>query len=65
MTPMASDREFLTVKEVGDLLRVHPSTIYKLVRPGSIPSFRVGTEWRFREDVIERWTVEQSMYAQR
>ena len=41
MTPMASDRQFLTVKEVGDLSALaHPSTIYKLVRLGSIPSFR-------------------------
>ena len=62
---MAADGEVLTVKEVCELLQVHPSTLYKLVRQGSIPSFRVGTEWRFREDVIERWTVEQSMYAQR
>jgi excisionase family DNA binding protein len=62
---MAADDEVLTVKEVCELLQVHPSTLYKLVRQGSIPSFRVGTEWRFREDVIERWTVEQSMYAQR
>ena len=41
MRPMASDREFLTVMEVGALLRVHPSTIYKLLRAGKIPSFRI------------------------
>jgi excisionase family DNA binding protein len=62
---MAADDEVLTVKEVCELLKVHPSTLYKLVRQGSIPSFRVGIDWRFRRDVIERWTVEQSMYAQR
>jgi excisionase family DNA binding protein len=62
---MAADNEVLTVKEVSDLMQVHPSTLYKLVRQGSIPSFRVGTDWRFRRDVIERWTVEQSMYAHR
>jgi hypothetical protein len=32
MKPMASDRQFLTVRDVGDLLRVHPTTVYKLVR---------------------------------
>jgi excisionase family DNA binding protein len=53
------------VKDVCDLLQVHPSTLYKLVRQGSIPSFRVGIDWRFRRDVIERWTIEQSMNAQR
>ena len=62
---MAANDEVLTVKEVCNLLQVHPSTLYKLVRQGSIPSFRVGIDWRFRRDVIERWTIEQSMYAQR
>ena len=62
---MAANDEVLTVKEVCDLLQVHPSTLYRLVRQGSIPSFRVGIDWRFRKDVIERWTIEQSMCAQR
>ena len=58
---MAADDEVLTVKEVCELLKVHPSTLYKLVRQGSIPSFRVGIDWRFRRDVIERWMTEESM----
>ena len=62
---MAANDEVLTVKEVCYLLRVHPSTLYKMVRQGSIPSFRVGLDWRFRRDEIERWTIEQSMYTQR
>jgi excisionase family DNA binding protein len=63
MKPMASDREFLTAREVGDLLRVHPTTIYKLIRAGKIPSFRISGDWRFRKDVILRWMAEKSMYA--
>ena len=34
---MASDHEVLTVKEVGEILHVHPSTIYKLTKQGKIP----------------------------
>ena len=63
MRPMASDREFLTVREVCELLRIHPTTVYKLVRQGKIPSFRIGSCWRFRTDLIERWMAEKSMYA--
>ena len=56
MNPMESDHEILTVKDMCDLLRVHYSTVYKLAKDGRIPSsFRIGTEWRFRRDVIERW----------
>jgi excisionase family DNA binding protein len=58
---MASDHEILTIKEIGDLLRLHPSTIYKLTKKGKIPSFRVGSEWRFQRDQIERWMAEQTI----
>ena len=60
---MAAD-EVLTMKEICDLLQVNQSTVYKLVRQGSIPGFRVGSDWRFRRDVIERWMVELSMDGQ-
>ena len=63
MRPMASDRAVLTVKEVCDLLRVHPTTIYKLTKEGKIPSFRIGPYLRFRTDLIERWMAEKSMHA--
>ena len=56
-----SPHEVLTVKEVGSLLRVNSSTIYKLIRAGQIPTFRVGSEWRFRRDRIERWMAERTM----
>jgi excisionase family DNA binding protein len=42
MRPMASDRAILTVREVGALLRLHPTTIYKLTKEGKIPSFGIG-----------------------
>ena len=48
----------------GDLLRTHPSTVYNLARRGQIPGFRVGTDWRFRKDAIERWITKQTIYAQ-
>jgi excisionase family DNA binding protein len=60
---MASDDEILTVKEVCELLRVHRSTVYKLVREGKIPSFRIGSDWRFRKDMLLRWIAEKSMRA--
>ena len=58
---MASDHEILTIEEVGDLLRIHRSTVYKLTRNGRIPSFRIGSDWRFRRDEIERWIAEQTL----
>lgn len=53
----------LTVEELCEWLQVHSCTIYKLAKCGRLPGFRVGTEWRFRKDAIERWMAEKSMYS--
>jgi excisionase family DNA binding protein len=34
---MAGDYKVLTVKEVSEMLHVHPSTIYKLTKSRKIP----------------------------
>jgi excisionase family DNA binding protein len=43
---MENDYEILTVKEVSELLRVSPSTVYKLTRESRIPAFKIGSDWR-------------------
>jgi len=65
MNPMATGPEVLTVKEVSDLLRVHPSTLYRLIRQGKIPSFQIGADWRFLRHRVVRWMAEQSISASR
>jgi excisionase family DNA binding protein len=55
---MALDDEILTVQEVSELLRVHKATVYKLIRQGRIPAFRIGTDWRFRMESLSRWMAE-------
>jgi excisionase family DNA binding protein len=49
----------MTVNELAAYLRVHRSTIYKLVRLGELPGFRVASEWRFNLETIDRWLVER------
>jgi excisionase family DNA binding protein len=51
----------MTVKELSSYLRVHPSTIYKLLRRGELPGFRIGTDWRFNAEVIDRWCLEGNL----
>jgi excisionase family DNA binding protein len=71
---MESNGEILTIAELSVHLRVHPTTIYRLLREGRIPGFRVGSAWRFSRSAIERWergqlglleVVEQSRPRQR
>jgi excisionase family DNA binding protein len=45
----------LTVREVAAYLRVHSSTIYRMLRKRQLPAFRVGSDWRFTVDEIDRW----------
>jgi len=45
----------MTLDEVAEFLHVHPSTVYRLLRGRSIPAFKVGSDWRFNKESIERW----------
>ncbi len=56
---MAEDR-ILTVKELSEYLRVHPTTIYRLLKQERLPGFRVASGWRFSRAAIERWEREQA-----
>jgi len=48
--------KIMTVHEIADFLRVHPSTIYRLIKDGTLPGmFRVGADWRIRQDALEEW----------
>ncbi len=52
---MASASKILTAKEVADYLRCHISTVYRLAKTGKLPGFRLGADWRFREDALQNW----------
>jgi excisionase family DNA binding protein len=58
---MAGDAKVLTVKQVSELLQVHRSTVYKLLKEGRIPAFKIGSDWRFSTDLIMRWMAEHSL----
>ncbi len=47
----------LTLENVAEYLRVHPSTIYRLLKKKQLPAFKVGRDWRFNRESIDRWRV--------
>lgn len=47
--------QILTVEEVAVKLRLHPLTVRKLAREGSIPAFKVGRQWRFSVKEMNAW----------
>jgi len=47
--------EILTTKEVCSILKTKRLTLYKLVKSGGIPAFRMGRAWKFERTAIESW----------
>lgn len=60
MAQVAQSDQIFTIKELSEHLRVHPTTIYRLLRQGRLPGFRVGSNWRFSREAIEIWEREQA-----
>jgi len=52
--------EILTVDELAEYLRVHRSTIYRLVKARKLPAFRIGSDWRFNREQIDEWRFRQN-----
>ena len=43
---------FKTPEEVAELLRVHRTTIYRLIDSGEIKATRIGGQWRISESAL-------------
>jgi excisionase family DNA binding protein len=54
--PKSSRPQFLNVKEVADMLRTKPRTIYDWVSQGRIPYRKAGDRTIFPLDEILNWT---------
>jgi excisionase family DNA binding protein len=51
--PISDTRSVLTVKELAEYLKVHPSSIYRLLSKGELPTFKVGTDWRLEREKLQ------------
>lgn len=45
----------MTLEELGEYLRVSPSTVYRLLKRHQVPAFKVGHRWRFNVESIDTW----------
>lgn len=55
--PNVQESDILSLPEACKFLRVHRNTLYKLIRDGELPAFRLmqGGRWRFRQRDLEQW----------
>jgi excisionase family DNA binding protein len=52
MAEFSRDEEILTIREVADLLKLHPKTVNKFALAGKLPGYRIGRQWRFRKSEV-------------
>ena len=46
---------FMTVREVGEYLRLAEITIYRLAESKDLPGFKAGRQWRFIKSEVDQW----------
>lgn len=46
---------FLTTRQLQDILQVDRTTIYRMADSGRVPAVKVGNQWRFPRTQIELW----------
>lgn len=49
--------KWLTLEQIADYLQMSTSSIYKKVQANKIPAYKVGRQWRFKKEEIDRWVT--------
>ncbi len=57
--------QMMTVDELARYLKMKTVTIYKHAQEGRIPTFKVGSKWRFKKDTIDRWIGDQELKSEK
>lgn len=57
---LAAGDQIMTVAQVSVYLRIARSTVYRMLRGGELPAFKVRSDWRFSRRALDRWAEQQS-----
>ena len=50
---MSEPDPIMIIDEAAEYLNLRPLAVRRLARDGEIPAFRVGRQWRFKQDLLE------------
>lgn len=50
--------QIMTPRDVANYLGLHLITIYRLIKRGKLPAFKIGGQWRFKKDLLDNWILE-------
>jgi excisionase family DNA binding protein len=51
--------QIMTPKDAAKYLSLHLITVYRLVKKGKLPGFKVGGQWRFKRDLLDEWIADE------
>lgn len=51
----------MTAEELCEYLRIHKSTLYRMIKTGKLPYFRMGSDYRFSREAIDEWRRSQEV----
>jgi excisionase family DNA binding protein len=61
------DKPILTLKEVAEYLKLSELSLYRLLHKGKIPGFKIGQQWRFTKNTIDKWIddkIQENQYKE-
>ncbi len=51
--------QIMTTKEIAKYLGVHAMTVYRWLKKGVLPGFKIGGRWRSKKDLLDAYLVKQ------
>lgn len=57
--------EIMTLRELAEVLRIAPSTVYRELKAGTLPGFKVARDWKFARTDIQRWIERKTKQGSR
>ena len=61
--PGSAPDEWFTLAELGEWLKISRTSVYRLIRQGHIPSYRIDRAIRIRQRDIEHWLEDEGRNA--
>lgn len=49
--------KWLTIEQIAEHLQVSREKLYKLCQKGKMPVSKIGGQWRFSKEVIDKWML--------
>ena len=51
--------QIMTTKEIAKYLGVHAMTVYRWLKKGVLPGFKIGGRWRSKKDLLDAFLIKQ------